>query len=155
MNGFCLELRHPKEGHFNDLSQHRPPLSAQRTKSVAQHLSCSWVQTRSRGECKACCTGGVVTFSGARVETANYKGKLFIMLKAVHSNHSKVVNSRLLTLKSATRQVMTSLQNEWNPCISYCYFPKSRKVNGISLCEHWQVPIINPTRGSLHLSKVV
>jgi hypothetical protein len=51
MNGLCLELRHPKEGHFNNLSWHQPPLSAQRTRNWWPTLTsfAFWVQRDQGG----------------------------------------------------------------------------------------------------------
>lgn len=92
-------LRHPKEGHFNDLSQHQTSAfrSAHQNSLVAHTCLVLGFKQGVKGECEAFCTGGVVRFSGARVETANTKGKLFIIhAQAVHS--FKAVKQVLLTL---------------------------------------------------------
>jgi hypothetical protein len=60
---------------FYDLSQHQPPLSAQRTNSMVAHtcFMLFWVQQEPRGNMKHSALEELLCLEGARVETANLK----------------------------------------------------------------------------------
>ena len=80
---FCSELRHPKEGHFSDLSPHLTPAFRPAHQSGGPHSSYAFLgSSKIEGECEAFRTGGVSHYPDARVETANAKASFFITARA-------------------------------------------------------------------------
>jgi hypothetical protein len=78
-SGFCIELRHPKEGHFNNSLIAMTPAFHSAHQVGGPHSSyCFLGSARCKGECKVFRTGGVyIVHIYARVETANAKAKSF------------------------------------------------------------------------------